>query len=73
MIVAAVVFFLPAFVYVYLMVIWHWKDRYRGKHSDLWGALILVEASGWMKLVYLLRHIVPDMGHRGRYLTSATD
>ena len=61
--VAAVMFILPGFVYAYVVVIWHWKDRYRGRHSDLWGVLILIETSGWMKLVYIFRHIVPDMRH----------
>lgn len=58
---------LPAFVYLYVIVIWHWKDRYRGSHSDLWSALILLETSGWMKLVYLFRHIIPDIRKTGRY------
>jgi hypothetical protein len=66
-VVAAVLLFFPAFIYIYVIVIWHWKDRYRGKHSDLWGALILIETSGWMKIVYLFRHIIPDMRHSGRY------
>jgi hypothetical protein len=58
---------LPVFIYIYVIIIWHWKNRYRGNHSDLWGALILIETSGWMKLVYIFRHIVPDMRHSGRY------
>jgi hypothetical protein len=29
--------------------------------------LILIETSGWMKLVYIFRHIVPDMRQSGRY------
>jgi len=58
---------LPAMVYVYIVTIWHWKDRYKGRHSDLWGALLLIETSGWMKLVYLFRHIIPDMRQSGRY------
>jgi hypothetical protein len=58
---------LPEFIYVYVIGIWHWKERYRGKHSDLWGALILIETSGWMKIVYLFRHIIPDMRQTGRY------
>jgi hypothetical protein len=45
----------------------HWKDRYRGQHSYLWGTLILIETSGWLKLVYLFRHMVPDMLQSGRY------
>jgi len=59
-IVSASILVLPAFVYLYLLVIWHWKDRYRGQHSDLWGAVILIETSGWMKLVYLFRYLIPD-------------
>lgn len=66
----AVLLFLPAFLYVYVVVIWNWKDRYRGDHSDLWGALILIETSGWMKLVYLFRHLIPDMRKTGRYKES---
>ena len=65
--ICAALLFVPAFFYVYVLVIWHWKDRYRGNHSDLWGALILIETSGWMKLVYIFRHIVPDMRQSGRY------
>jgi hypothetical protein len=56
-----VLFVLPLLVYTYVVVIWHWKERYRGKHSDLWGALILIETSGWFKLIYFFRHILPDM------------
>jgi hypothetical protein len=62
-----VLLILPALIYTFVVIMWHWKDRYRGKHSDLWGALILVETSGWMKIVYLFRHLIPDMRHTGRY------
>jgi hypothetical protein len=65
--VAAFLLILPGFIYVYVIVILHWKDRYRGTHTDLWGVLILIETSGWMKLVYLFRHILPYMNHSGRY------
>jgi hypothetical protein len=70
-IVSGVILLLPAAIYVYVMVILHWKDRYRGRHSDLWGALILIETSGWMKIVYLFRHMVPDMRQTGRYRPAA--
>lgn len=70
--IAALMLIIPAFIHIYVIVIWHWKDRYRGKHSDLWGALILIETSGWMKIVYFFRHILPDMRHTGRYLTEPT-
>lgn len=71
MAVSAACLILPAFVYLYVIVIWHWKDRYKGRHSDLGGALILLETSGWMKLVYLFRHIIPDIQHSGRYTSES--
>ncbi len=58
---------IPGAAYLYLVTIWHWKSRYRGKHSDLWGAILLIETSGWFKLVYLFRHIIPDARRSGRY------
>lgn len=67
--ITAVLLIVPAFIYIYVVVILHWKARYRGRHSDLWGVLILVETSGWMKLIYVFRHIIPDMRHSGRYHT----
>jgi H+/Cl- antiporter ClcA len=62
----------PGLVDLYCVTIWHWKARYRGRHSDLWGALILIETSGWFKLVYLFRHIIPDAQGRGRYRRAAS-
>jgi hypothetical protein len=63
----AVLSFLPCFFFMYVLTVLHWKSRYRGTHSDLWGALLLLETSGWFKLVYIFRHILPDMRGRGRY------
>lgn len=57
----------PCLVFAYVLTILHWKSRYRGTHSDLWGVLLLLEASGWFKLIYIFRHVRPDMGGRGRY------
>jgi hypothetical protein len=54
------ILFLPGFFYLYVLTIWHWKDRYKGRHSDLWGALLLIETSGWFKLIYFFRHLLPD-------------
>jgi hypothetical protein len=62
---------LPLFFYIYVVVIWHWKARYRGRHSDLWGALILLETSGWFKLIYIFRHLIPDMRGKGHYSRGA--
>lgn len=66
--VTGAVLFLPGFVYFYILTIWHWKDRYKGRHSDLWGALLLIETTGWFKLVYLFRHLLPDALESGRYV-----
>ncbi len=68
--VVAILLVLPGMIYLVLVTIWHWKQRYRGRHSDLWGGLILLETSGWFKLVYLFRHIIPDARGTGRYARS---
>jgi hypothetical protein len=68
----AVVLLLPGGLYLSLVTIWHWKSRYRGSHSDLWGALLFLETSGWFKLVYLFRHLIPDARGRGRYVRTST-
>ena len=67
LILIGVLLFAPFVIYLNLVTIWHWKGRYRGKHSDLWGALILLETTGWLKIVYLFRHVIPDARGRGRY------
>lgn len=67
LIIVGVLAFVPGFIYLFMVTIWHWKSRYRGSHSDLWGALLLIEASGWFKVVYLFRHIIPDARQSGRY------
>jgi len=72
-IVLAVLCILPCFVYGYVLSILHWKARYRGNHSDFWGVLLLLETSGWFKLIYLFRHILPDIKGRGRYATLIAD
>ncbi len=67
--VLGVLLFAPGAIYLLLVTMWHWKERYRGEHSDLWGGLLLLETTGWFKLVYLFRHIIPDARGRGRYAT----
>jgi hypothetical protein len=57
----------PVVFYFIFLTLWHWKGRYRGEHSDLWGGLLVIETSGWFKLVYLFRHILPDARGTGRY------
>jgi hypothetical protein len=68
----ALLLLLPGGLYLSLVTIWHWKSRYRGQHSDLWGALLFFETTGWFKLVYLFRHLIPDMRGRGRYVRTST-
>lgn len=57
----------PWFVWVVLIPIYHWKHRYVGEHTNLWGALLVIETSGWMKIVYWFRHVLPDRNRTGRY------
>ena len=70
----AVVFLLmgPFLVYLVILIIWHWKARYRGTHSDLWGAFLVIETSGLTKLVYAFRHLIPDARQTGRYRRAVT-
>jgi len=58
---------MPFVFYAVVLSIWHWKARYKGEHSNLWGGLLVVETSGWSKIVYLLRHVIPDAKGSGRY------
>lgn len=70
LVVVGMLLFVPGAIYLLLVTMWHWKERYRGKHSDLWGGLLLLETTGWFKLVYLFRHIIPDARGTGRYAPS---
>jgi hypothetical protein len=68
--VAGMLVFAPGFVYIYVITILHWKDRYIGTHSDAWGAWLLLESTGWSKLVYVFRHVLADARSSGRYAAS---
>jgi hypothetical protein len=67
LVVVGVLMTIPFFIHETVFVVWHWKRRYRGQHSDLWGALLIIETSGWFKIVYWFRHILPDWRGTGRY------
>jgi hypothetical protein len=58
---------LPFFIHETVFTVWHWKRRHRGEHSDLWGTILVIETSGWFKIVYWFRHILPDWHGTGRY------
>lgn len=68
--IAAVLAITPFVFYLTVLPVLHWKDGYRGKHSTLWGALLVLETSGWFKIVYWLRHLLPDY-HRARRTAAA--
>jgi hypothetical protein len=64
------------FIHETISTIWHWKRRYRGEHSDLCGALLVLETSGWFKIVYWFRHILLAWRGTSRYsdhLSAETD
>ncbi|HET7024697.1 MAG TPA: hypothetical protein VFI39_05790 [Gemmatimonadales bacterium] len=58
---------LPLMFHLFMIPVWHWRERYRGAHPDLWGALLVIETSSWSKLIYWFRHVLPDWRGRGRY------
>jgi hypothetical protein len=51
---------LPFVAYLYILPVLHWKDGYAGAHSSLWGALLVIETSGWFKIIYWFRHLLPS-------------
>lgn len=61
---------IPLLFWVVLVPLLHWKDRYIGEKSTLWGALLLIETSGWFKVAYWFRHIMPDWRQSGRYANT---
>ena len=50
-----------------ILPVLHWKDRYRGEKSTLWAIVLVIETSGWFKIIYWFRHILPDRKGSGRY------
>ena len=67
----AVIFLLPLLFWLVVIPVLHWRERYRGDRVTLWGALMVLETSGWSKLVYWLRHVLPDRSASGRYSDAA--
>ena len=70
LLVTGTILIVPVMVHANLLAIWHWKSRYRGSHSKLWGALMLIEITGWLRAIYLLKHVVPDRRNKGRYFRT---
>jgi hypothetical protein len=63
----AVLFLIPLLVWLVLIPLLHWRERYRGTNMTLWGALLVLETSGWFKIIYWFRHVLPDHRATGRY------
>ena len=59
--------FVPLLFWVVFIPVVHWKERYIGESSGIWGAFLAFETSGWSKLVYWFRHVRPDWRRAGRY------
>lgn len=45
----------------------HWKDRYTGQRTNLWGIFLVFETSGWTKIFYWFMHVLPDRKAEGPY------
>jgi hypothetical protein len=63
----------PFVLYLAILPVLHWKDGYRGRNSSLWGALLVIETSGWFKIVYWLRHLLPDYRRARRAASAPAD
>ena len=63
----AAILIAPVLIFFCILPILHWKARYRGANSDWWGALLVLQLSGWPALIYFFRHILPDLRRTGRY------
>jgi len=59
--------FLPLLFMLVFIPIIHWKDRYKGKRSNLWAVFLVFETSGWSKIFYWFMHIIPDKNRTGIY------
>ena len=57
----------PLIFWLAFIPVLHWKDRYIGGRSGVWGGFLAFETSGWSKLFYWFRHVLPDWRRAGRY------
>lgn len=58
---------MPVFFWLAFIPILHWKDRYVGNASNVWGAFLVFETSSWSKLIYWFVHVIPDWKRSGQY------
>ena len=64
---AGVLCLLPLLFWLFFVPILHWKDRYIGNRSNIWGAFLVFETSSWSKLIYWFVHVLPDWKQRNHY------
>lgn len=57
----------PLIFWLAFIPVLHWKERYVGQRSGLWGTFLAFETSSGSKLVYWFRHVMPDWRRAGRY------
>lgn len=67
LLIAGILACVPLIFWLSFIPILHWKDRYRGTHSNIWGALMVFETSGWTRVVYWFVHVLTDANGRGVY------
>jgi hypothetical protein len=57
----------PLVFWLAFIPILHWKERYIGGTSNVWGAFLVFETSSWSKLFYWFIHVMPDWRQSGQY------
>ena len=62
---------IPLIFWVAFIPILHWKERYIGGRSSVWGAFLVFETSSWSKLFYWFIHVLPDWRRTGQYSAAA--
>jgi ABC-type dipeptide/oligopeptide/nickel transport system permease subunit len=62
-----VILIIPFFLWLVLIPVFHWKDRYVGKSSGVWGFFLVFETTSWLKVIYWFKHVIPDWRKSGRY------
>ncbi len=61
---------IPLMFWLAFIPVLHWKERYIGGSSNVWGAFLVFEASSWSKLLYWFVHVLPDWRRSGQYMDA---
>ncbi|HET9836211.1 MAG TPA: hypothetical protein VFP88_07725 [Rhodanobacteraceae bacterium] len=60
----------PLVFWLALIPVLHWKDRYIGNTSTVWGAFLVFETSSWSKIFYWFIHVLPDWRRSKQYANA---